>query len=371
MSQLKSEDNLKYWVALNLVLAEKLNIVKKIIDHFSVIGDVFKARESDLKAAGVDSGITCILTSSGIVDKACREIDRVYSKGYRILSIEDKEYPDYLREIFDPPIVLYCAGKVETLKGPCVTIVGSRRPTPYGRAVAERIAQDLASREIIVVSGMARGIDSIAHWGALKEGKTVAVLGSGLDVIYPRENKKLFEKIIERGAMITEYPLKTLPLGFHFPLRNRILSGLSIALLVVEAAKKSGSLISARLALEQNREVMAVPGNITSEYSRGTNWLIKTGAKPVESWEDIAEELPTPLKEKVLSKKGQSEERVHQMSSQEKKVIDILKLDSLTHIDELVTKSDFSVSELLSILLNLELRGLISQSPGKYFQRKL
>jgi DNA processing protein len=198
----------------------------------------------------------------------------------------------------------------------------------------------------------------------------VAVLGSGLENIYPRENKLLSKKITERGAVISEFPLDTPPLGFHFPIRNRIISGLSMALVVVEAARRSGSLISARLALEQNREVMAVPGNMTSEFSQGTNWLIKTGAKLVESWEDVVEELPSPLKESLLSQKKEKK-RMPSLKPMEKKVYDYLKQDSFVHIDELVEKTEFSVSELLAILLSLELKELISQSPGKYFQRRI
>jgi DNA processing protein len=218
---------------------------------------------------------------------------------------------------------------------------------------------------------LARGIDSIAHWGALEGGKTVAVLGSGLENIYPRENRRLFEKIIERGAVISEFPAKSPPLGFHFPIRNRIISGLSLALVVVEATRKSGSLISARLALDQNREVMAVPGNITSDLSQGTNWLIKTGAKLIECWEDVAEELPSPLKEELLSQKKEGKKKPVSLNPREEKMFSLLKPDSLTHIDELIEGSDLSVSEVLSVLLNLELKDLIVQRPGKYFQRRL
>jgi len=365
------EENLKYWVALNLVLAENLKLAKKIVHRFPCIADAFRARGKDLIALGFEEDTAQAINSPKILDRARREIERVVRKGYSILSIEDKQYPEYLRETFDPPLVLYCAGKVETLKEPAISIVGARKPTPYGRAVAERLAEDLAVRGMVVVSGMARGIDSIAHWGALKGGKTIAVLGSGLENIYPREHRMLFEKIIETGAVVTEFPPKSPPLGHHFPLRNRVISGLSLALLVVEATRRSGSLISARLALEQNREVMAVPGNTTSELSQGTNWLIKTGAKLVETWEDVAEELPSPIKEKLLSTKAEVKEKSVSMTLQERKIFDLIKADSLIHIDELVERSEFSVSEILSILLNLELKGLVFQRPGKYFQRKL
>jgi len=363
------EDNRKYWVAFNLVFAENLRIAKKIYEHFSSLEEVFKTGKGELRSLGASEEQAQRVSSPGILDQASREIERLEKKNYCLLTLEDKEYPQYLREVFDPPYVIYCAGNIDVLKGPAVSIVGTRQPTPYGRAVAEKLAEDLASRGLVIVSGLARGIDSIAHWGALKGGKTLAVLGSGLENIYPRENKSLFEKIKEKGAVISEFPLKAPPLGFHFPIRNRIISGLSLALVVVEAAQRSGSLISARLGLEQNREIMAVPGTVTSDFSQGTNWLIKTGAKLVETWEDVAEELPSPLKEKLLSHK-EEKKSLPALKLEEKRVFESLQEDSLTHIDELVEKTEFSISELLAILLILELKGLISQSPGKYFQRR-
>lgn len=287
------------------------------------------------------------------------------------MTLEDKDYPEYLRETFDPPHVLYCAGDVAALKGPAVSIVGARKPTPYGRAVADKLAGDLASCGLIVVSGLARGIDSIAHWGAVKEGKTVAVLGSGLDNIYPGDNKKLADRIAAEGAVITEFSLKSKPLGFHFPQRNRIICGLSLATVVIEATKRSGSLITARLALEQNREVMAVPGNITSERSQGTNWLIKEGAKAVESWEDVVEELFSPIRETLLSRRKKKESETVELDERGKKIYGHLFSDKAQHIDELLERTGFSVSEALSVLLDLEIKGHIMQLPGKFFQRKL
>lgn len=364
------EEKKKYWVALNLILAEKLKAAKKIVDRFPNLAEAFKARSGELAALGLEKEKEEALTSPRLLDRARREIERLQKKKYSLLTLEDAGYPQYLREIFDPPLVLYCAGKVEALKGPAVSIVGARKPSAYGRAVAERLAQDLAARGLVIVSGMARGIDSIAHWGALEGGRTVAVLGSGLENIYPKENRALFQKIAEEGAVVSEFPLDSPPFGFHFPIRNRIISGLSLALVVVEATKRSGSLISARLALEQNREVMAVPGTTTSELSQGTNWLIQTGAKLVSSWEDVVEEFPSPLREELLSQKEEEREKLPAMSPQEEKLFELIKPDSLTHIDTLVEKTEFSVSEVLSILLSLELRGVILQRPGKYFQRR-
>ncbi len=365
------EENRKYWVALNLVLSEHLKAARKIIDHFPALEEAFQASAGDLIALGLEEEKAKALTSPKILDEAQKEIERLEKRKYSILTLVDAEYPASLREIFDPPLVLYCAGQVEALQGPAVSIVGARQPSPYGRAVAERLARDLAGRGLTIVSGLARGIDSIAHWGALEGGKTVAVLGSGLDDIYPRENRSLSRKIAEQGAIISEFPLGSSPVGFHFPIRNRIISGLSLAAVVVEATMRSGSLITASLALEQNREVMAVPGNITSPLSQGTNWLIKAGAKPVERWEDVAEELHSPLREELLARTEKKGEKPPAMSSEEQRIYGLLQPDSLAHIDELVEETEFSVSEALSVLLSLELKGLIDQRPGKYFQRKL
>ncbi|MBD3415299.1 MAG: DNA-protecting protein DprA [Candidatus Aminicenantes bacterium] len=365
------EENLKYWIAFNLVFAEDLNSAQKVFQRFPTVQDVFRAKEKDFKGLNLKAEHIERLRSSTILDRACRELDRLNKKGYTVLTIEDEKYPEYLREIFDPPRVLYCVGNLNVLREPAVSIVGARKSSPYGRAVAEKLAYELASRGLVIVSGMASGIDSVAHWGALKGGQTVAVLGSGLDCIYPRENRRLFRKIIESGLVMTEYGLKTKPLGFHFPLRNRIISGLSLAVIVAEAAERSGSLISAKLALEQNREVMAVPGNITSPLSKGTNWLLKNGAKLIETWEDVVEELPPRIAENMFSEAKTSEQQKAEMSPVEKDIVKNLSEDSLTHIDMIVKKTGLSVSEVLSFLLKLELKGIVTQSPGKYFQRKL
>jgi len=364
------DENLRCRVALNLILAETPGPAQKISRAIPNPADVLRTSVSELTAIGLSLKKAKTIASPEILDRADKEIRRAEAKGITILTPEDDRYPDLLREVFDPPFVLYCAGKVEALQGPAVAIVGARKSSAYGRAVGERLAQDLSMRGLVVVSGMARGIDSIAHWGALKGGRTVAVLGSGLDVVYPRENKMLFGKILQEGAVISEYPFGAPPLGRHFPLRNRIISGLVLALVVVEAAERSGSLISARLALEQNREVMAVPGNITSELSTGTNLLIKMGAKPVSGWEDVAEELPSSLRENVLESHPATPETAPDLSPEEKKIYRLMPSDSLIHVDELVIKSDYSVSEVLSFLLSLELKGLVVQSPGKYFRRK-
>ncbi len=367
----KTKDRTVLWVALNLVLSDSLRSVQKVVTRFPSLEDIFRAAPSDLMALGLEEDRAHELASPAVVDAASELIAGLKKKGRFLLTIDDDAYPQRLREIFDPPFVLYGEGDPDVLDEPSMAVVGARRPSPFGRGVAERLARDLAACGLVVVSGLAAGIDSLAHWGALQAGKTLAVLGSGLDKIYPRENKGLFHKIGENGAVLTEFPPEMPPLGFHFPLRNRIISGLSLGVVVVEATRRSGSLITARLALEQDREVMAVPGNITSELSQGANWLIKSGAKLVETWSDVVEELPSPVRESCLARGGNGKKTMPELSPEEKKIYEGLKEDELTHIDELVEARDVSVSEILVILLNLELKGLVRQAPGKFFQRSL
>jgi len=364
------EQKLLYWIAFNLIFAEDLGSAQIIFQRFSSVRDVFEASRNDFVGLRLSKEKMEAIRSPKTIEKALRDIDRIHKKGYTVLTIEDEDYPPYLREIFDPPYVLYGVGDLDVLRKPAVSIVGARKSSPYGRAVAEKLASELASCGLVIVSGLARGIDSAAHWGALKGGQTVAVLGSGLDNIYPRENQGLYKKIIESGAVITEYPLKAKPLGFHFPLRNRIISGLSMAVVVAEAAERSGSLISAKLALEQNREVMAVPGNITSKLSKGANWLIKNGAKLVEGWEDVVEEIPPQIRESLVIKTVKEKEENFELSLKEKDIIKYLSQDTLTHVDDIVRKTGLSVSEILSVLLKLELKGIVTQRPGKLFQRR-
>jgi len=364
-------NNLVDWVALNLILAEDLKSAEKICLNFSSPNKALQASREDLISLGLSQSKASALLSKKNLDQAAADVERCRQKGYTVLTLEDKKYPEYLRETFDPPHVLYCAGDVEILKEPAVSIVGARKPTTYGRAIAHKLAGDLASCGLAIVSGLARGIDSIAHWGAVKKGRTVAVLGSGLENIYPKENSRLAEKIAGNGAVITEFPLRVQPLGFHFPQRNRIIGGLSLATVVIEATMKSGSLITARLALEQNREVLAVPGNVTSDLSQGTNWLIKAGAKVVEGWKDVVEELPYSIRDELLSCGEQKTEERVELDKRETEIYEQLSPETALHVDEILDRTGFSVSEALSVLLNLEIKGHIMQLPGKYFQRNL
>jgi DNA processing protein len=365
------DQELKYWIALNFVVSDSLRSARIITQNFSHVQEVFLASSRDLQALGLEKEIADALSSPGLVDKASEEIRKLEKRGYAALTIRDTRFPRRLGEISDPPLVLYYAGKIDILNEPSVSIVGARKPTPYGRAVAEKLAVDLSAKGVVVVSGLARGIDSVAHWGALRGGQTIAVLGSGLDMIYPKENGPLFEKIVENGLVLTEYPLKAPPLKYHFPCRNRIISGLSIGTVVVEGTKKSGSLITARLALDQNREVMAVPGNVTSELSRGTNWLLQEGAKLVTEWKDVVEEFPSPLREEIIVRNQKEKSGLPLLNSEEKMVYNLLFPDTLTSVDVLVEQTRRSVSEILCILLNLEIKELVTQRPGKFYQRKL
>lgn len=289
---------------------------------------------------------------------------RLQAAGARFLTLLDPGYPDNLKTIFDPPPVLYYRGEFTPGDAVAVAVVGSRRATPYGREVATKLAREMAAAGVTVVSGLARGIDSAAHRGAIEAGgRTLAVLGCGLDVIYPPENARLYAQVAEHGAVLSEFPLGSPPEAGHFPLRNRVISGLSRAVLVVEAARTSGSLITADCALEQGREVFAVPGPISSPYSWGTNNLIKQGAKLVQDVNDILSELG-------LSSQPSEKPGLPDLTPQEEKVYSFFSERSL-HIDELVRFTGLTVQEVTAILMMLELKGLVRQLPGKMFFRLL
>jgi len=366
------EDMTLYWLAFNMAFVYYPAAARRALDRFPSVPEIFRAGRSELETLRLRDDTLEALVNGRILGEAERELENIRRKAYTLLTFGDPRYPRRLKEIFDPPHVLYCRGSAEVLDDPAVAIVGSRRPTAYGRALAEKLAGDLAARGCTIVSGLAAGVDACAHWGALRQGRTIGVLGSGLDVLYPRENRGLAEKIAEQGAIITEFPLGTKPLAANFPVRNRIISGLALGLVVVEAAERSGSLISAKFALEQNREVMAVPGNVTSELSRGSNGLIREGAKLVAGWEDVASELPSPWRENLLAQtEEKTDNKPASLSREENRLMKELPADATVHIDDLADAADFSIAELLVLLLGLELRGLVVQLPGKYYQRRI
>ncbi len=305
---------------------------------------------------------------------------RVAKDMIRKITINDKEYPNALRTIYDPPEQLFVNGTLLKQDELAVALVGSRRASIYGLQTCEALAYELALRNVTVVSGMARGIDSAAHRGALKaKGRTIAVMGSGHNNIYPPENKELYKEIAKSGAVITEYEDDVAPLAGNFPQRNRIISGLSLGVVVVEAARNSGALITANLALDEGREVFAVPGKISSETSGGTNDLIKDGAKLVQSIDDILDELPhldiRPISGEDKAKRDESIARMtkayiyNSLTDGERKVYKIIS-DEPLYIDEILKKSKLKSQEASKVLLNLQLKKLIREIPGKQFVRR-
>jgi DNA processing protein len=360
-----------YWLALNLTPGVGGVFIKRLLDRFQTPEAVFRAPlEELLQIEGLGEKVAREIQKGPVEKKVEKELYLLKEAGAKILTIKDESYPRRLREIYDPPPLLYVRGELKEGDELAVSIVGSRKTTPYGRWITEKMGQELARCGITIVSGMARGIDAYAHWGALSGGgRTIAVLGSGVDVVYPPENRNLYQRIIDQGAVLSEFPMNAPPEGGHFPKRNRIISGLSIGVVVVQASMQSGSLITANYALEQGREVFAVPGNVGSDSSRGTHQLIKDGAKLVESSEDILEEvLPQWRRERETPLEV---ERPVQDLTEEEKVLYQQLGETPLHIDVLIRESAFDPGKVSSLLLNLELKGLISQWPGKCFSKKL
>jgi len=314
---------------------------------------------------------------------AVEEWSRVVEHGATIVTFGCPQYPNALKEIYDPPPVLWVSGAVHLLSLPSIAVVGTRHPSPYGSAVAEMLSRDLAARRMLIVSGMARGIDTCAHKGALAARMpTVAVWGTGIDVIYPKENKKLAEDILATGgAIVSEVPMGTFPAPQNFPRRNRILSGLSIGVLVVEAAENSGTRVTARCAAEQDRDVYAVPGNVTNKNSWTPNTLIKQGAKLVASWEDIWEDLPSQVRlelEVAAGIESQTQPAASLLSdpvlrTEEALVLQTLRTDESLQIDELLEllETQLTSSEVFTALFELEISGRVRCLPGKNYVRTL
>ncbi len=342
-------------------------LFKRLIDHFNTPEAVLGAPVSRLQEVkGVSARIARAIAGHTPPDSIFKEIEQVKKKGYHIVTLRDGVYPEMLRHIPDPPPVLYTYGKLESMFCP-ISIVGSRKATRYGLEATRRLSSELAQMGVHVVSGMARGIDTAAHWGAIEEkGRTIAVLGSGLNHIYPAENLKLFHKIAENGCVVTEFCMDAAPEAHHFPMRNRIISGISLGTVVVEAARKSGSLITARLSADQNREVFAVPGNINASTAKGTHDLIKQGAKLVENAKDILEEIAPQLAGKSI--RNQRCPALPAMSAEEKTLFDQIDTYPI-HIDTLARRLSANVGKLTALLSRLEILGVIQQEPGKYFVR--
>ena len=372
---------MKDWIALNMTPGVGPRVATKLLEAFGSPENVFHARRAQLESLRIRSETIESIMSRELDERAAVELERVKKLGGDILILDDGSYPQLLREIADPPIILYVLGAWEAcLTMPCVAVIGSRMCSTYGTNAAEMLARDLASSGICVISGLARGIDTTAHRGAMRgNGKTVAILGTGIDGAYPKENMRLINEILASGgAVVSQFPLGTPPLKDNFPYRNRIISGLSLGVLIVEASERSGSLITARLAMEQNREVMAVPGNITSANSYGTNYLIKSGAKLVQQWQDVVAELPGEISAAILPPRVEDADAAARLDippadldDQERKIWGLLPPDSPVHIDVLMELSGMSFGDLNRALVALDIRDLIRVLPGKNYTRRI
>ncbi len=335
----------------------------KIKSRFGSFQNCLDASRQDLQASFLTEDIVNrIMIARQNTDKQ-QMLKEFLGSGARLSCIEDDDYPSWLGKTHDPPYLLYYRGDLGSLNELCIAIVGSRRASTYGKTQSRRFGRELANKGITVISGMARGIDTEAHLGALEAGgKTAAVLGSGLDVIYPPENKQLFNEISEHGVVLTELPPHTHPEPGNFPMRNRVIAGLSRGVLVVEAQQRSGALITVDFALEQGRDVFAIPGQINNKNSEGTNNLIKQGACMVTEINDILTEYGLVNDENKTVQQGE----LFDASSEERLIFDLLSTDS-EHFDDLVYKSKLTIGELSTCLLQMELKGIIKALPGNYY----
>ena len=366
------------WLAIALTPGLGPTRAKRLVEFFGSPGAVLRASLTELEAAGIQAVSAQSLATGKSLELAMEELTRASTRGARIITLDDDAYPIRLKQIYDPPLALYVLGDASVVARPGIALVGTRHPTPYGSGMSERLSCDLATRGLVIFSGMARGVDTAAHRGAISaKGKTVALFGTGIDVIYPKENTRLSDQILSLGgALVSEFPMGTFAAPQNFPIRNRIISGLSVGVLVVEAAEYSGTRITARCALEQNRDVFAVPGNVTNKNSWGPNTLIKQGARLVATWEDVWEELPedvrlalAPATDESQASQSASLFSDGEIRPHEKRILALLKADESTHIDELVDRlePELSPSEIFAALFEMELAGKIRQMPGKNF----
>jgi DNA processing protein len=357
------EKRLKYWLALSMLRGTERVNPGSLLERFGLPEKVFAAGPEELE--GFHAPFVKALLSFKDWDRAEREAELALKKGARIVPYDDPAYPSALKMTYDPPFLLYMTGCEYREEAPAIAIVGTRHPSQYGSAMAETLGRDLAYSGVNVVSGMARGCDTSGHKGALKAGGfTTAVLGTGVDVVYPPESKKLYAEIIEKGVVVSEYLMGTPPQPHNFPRRNRIISGLSLGVAVVEAPLRSGSLMTARLSLEYGREVFAFPGQVNSPKSSGTNRLIKEGAMLIEGAKDIIEALG------LAPAEVRGEARAAVPEGDEKLLYDALGKRAL-HIDSLCDKTGLSAARASMLLLDMELKGMVEQRPGKSFLRRI
>jgi DNA processing protein len=385
-TQVLSQEEELHWLALKLVPGLGARTSKRLLDRFRTPQAIFRASRTELEAAGLSGVIAQSVASGCAFEDAATQQEKIREVAAVVVTIGDPRYPQLLREIYDPPILLFARGRLELLESIMLGVVGTRRPTPYGLAATERLAADLAHAGLTIVSGMARGIDTAAHKGTLAAGgDTLAVLGCGVDVVYPSENRKLASDLAVKGLIVSEFPMGSTAFPQNFPIRNRIISGMSVGVLVVEGAQYSGSAITAKLAMDQGREVFAVPGNITSKLSWGPNLLIKQGAKLIQDWNDVVAELPAESRRHLISKgrqrilgegvaSGEAEPAslVNSLGPEfgplARRTLDALKVDAAIHLDDLLEiVQDTSTSEIIAALFELEMLGLVKQLPGKNF----
>jgi DNA processing protein len=378
------------WLALALTPQMGPTRSARAVKRLGAAERVFASSLTELESVGMPAESAQFCFDGRARAAAVEEAARTAEQQARYLTPEDEEYPGRLLEIYDPPAVLWVRGNAKLLDRPGIAVVGTRQPTPYGSGMAEMLSRDLARRGMVVMSGMARGVDTCAHKGALDAGgATIAVWGTGIDVIYPKENKKLAEQIVAQGgAIVSEFALGTFPAPQNFPIRNRTLSGMSIGVLVVEGGEYSGTRITARCALEQGRDVYAVPGNATNKNAWGPNTLIKQGAKLTATWEDIWEDLPSQirlqLEDEMQAQAGSNESSdggsaslfnepstAAPMSEHERLVIQELRQDEAVQLDELIERLEPKMvsGEIFTALFELELGGRVKQMPGKNYVR--
>jgi DNA processing protein len=359
---------LKSWLALSLTQGLGAIGCKKLVDYFGSPSEVLKASPGALaNVSGIKNNALESLKRPHALEDASRELEAAARKKVSVLCFDSEKYPEHLKNIHNPPVILYARGNLDILNLPAIGIVGSRAASGYGLSVAERLGFQLADAGVSVISGLALGIDTAAHQGALNaQGKTLAVLGCGLDVVYPTANRDLWQRIGSQGLLLTEYPLGTRPEGFRFPARNRIISGLSLGLVVVEAARRSGSLITARHAMEQGREVFAVPGRVDSVKSAGPHRLVQEGAKLVHDITDIFEELSMEGKGNHLFEK---ETTLNHLTGTQKVLMDFLDVYP-KNINQLILETGFHSGEISRLLLDLELMELVEVLPGNQYKLK-
>ena len=365
------------WLALTLTPGIAARLSARLLREYGSPEGVFRAPLTGIEACNVPAPAAQAIFKKQLFWRAEKELDALRKVGGKLVNWKEPEYPQALLQIYDPPVMLYVRGDAQILNSPSLSIVGTRRPTVYGSQMAERMGRELAARGLTIVSGLARGIDAIAHQGATAVGgRAIGVLGTGIDVCYPKENKKLYEKVLERGAIVSEFPVGSHPAPENFPVRNRIIAGMPLGVIIVEGKQYSGSLITARLAMEFGREVFGVPGNVTQEVSFAPNLLIKQGAKLVTNAEDVIEELPTPVRAALVKAEAvEAEQRnlllLDGLSDVQRKLYELLSAEESRHIDDIVDTSGLNSSEVLATLFDLEMKGIVRQLPGKQFTKVL